>query len=564
MKKFLLLRLAGNMFFGGTKIDEHSKTQRIPPKSFVVGLLGNAMGYDRKADKCKLQALQDRLSYAIRIDKAGTFTNDFQTVDMDFVAKTAGIKIKNTKRIIKHNSFLSDGLYLLAISLDESNTPNDVSLDDLFHAIENQARTLFLGHKNCVPSLRLGLGVFDGDSFDDILARVPKLKNWTPSRFQQNNQKDVSNMGLEAWLPIESELDFESPNAFDQILSFSDDYDHDNKCYGGMRFMKRKFIELSNNQIDLGGRNFEYKNQEKIDDSNSISSIDSIVGMDNVVNLDPIDFVKDANSIDSEESNDLVNDTKQQEGLHEINLVVDKDKMLILAKKHRLYNTTLEMTNDSYASHILIACLFGHNAPKTFNVSSISEDLLEIKIYSMKSLDALKKIAYEKNEKDGVNKHSLTSVLWEKSKEKVVGVLEKGQKLEMTLTTNPIRRNDNKEVDAYVCFQNYIEMLKTNNAKSKDELEKLMSLTKEEIYQRWLMEKLVKFPSIKVENINVACIDVEKVSRKNAFKKNKVFEQPLVSFVLEIEILEPIEINSLQVGRQKSFGMGMMKISKNL
>jgi len=80
--KVLLLRLeAPLMAFGGVAIDNIGVTDQLPSASLLTGLLGNALGYQRK-DAIRLQALQNRLRYAVRADRRGHALQDFQTAQL--------------------------------------------------------------------------------------------------------------------------------------------------------------------------------------------------------------------------------------------------------------------------------------------------------------------------------------------------------------------------------------------------------------------------------------------------------------------------------------------------
>ena len=52
-----------------------------PIASLVAGLLGNALGYDHH-ESARLQRLQDRLRFAVRLDRRGEGLVDFHTVDL--------------------------------------------------------------------------------------------------------------------------------------------------------------------------------------------------------------------------------------------------------------------------------------------------------------------------------------------------------------------------------------------------------------------------------------------------------------------------------------------------
>ena len=81
--EYLFLRLAGPlMSFGGVKVDEHNVTERFPGAAMLVGLVGNALGWDHR-DADHLGRLQERLRFGARCDRAGSKLIDFHTVDLE-------------------------------------------------------------------------------------------------------------------------------------------------------------------------------------------------------------------------------------------------------------------------------------------------------------------------------------------------------------------------------------------------------------------------------------------------------------------------------------------------
>lgn len=86
----LLLRLdAPLMSFGAVTVDQINPTWRFPARSMLVGLLGNALGWDHR-DTGRLQALQARLRFAARWDAEPELLTEYQTVDLgqDFMMDT--------------------------------------------------------------------------------------------------------------------------------------------------------------------------------------------------------------------------------------------------------------------------------------------------------------------------------------------------------------------------------------------------------------------------------------------------------------------------------------------
>jgi CRISPR system Cascade subunit CasD len=81
-QQHLLLRLeAPLMSFGTTAVDHRRPVQAWPAVSMLTGLLANALGWQR-SDAQALDALQARIRWAARIDRAGVALSDFQTAQL--------------------------------------------------------------------------------------------------------------------------------------------------------------------------------------------------------------------------------------------------------------------------------------------------------------------------------------------------------------------------------------------------------------------------------------------------------------------------------------------------
>ncbi len=563
-KKFLVLRLAGTrLFFGKTRIDNHIKTNRIPSKSQIVGLLANALGYDRQ-DIDLQTSLQNRIEYAVRIDKAGVLEKEFQTVDGVLCHKNAGIdQAASFEKRLKYTTYLSDGIYLVAIELIASENPNDIVIENLWYALENPARDLFIGHKDCAPGMKIGLGIFEAESFEQMLTKIPQLTAWGQLATAPKN-------GFECWLPIQSESEFENLTAKDKIEEFNDEYDHTNKLYGGQRWMKRKFIDLASDKISLGGRNFE---NTKTNRSNiNIRNLDRNAAV--FVKSD-LDFPKNNNTQKGKStmrSVELVLEhEKPIETMYEITLLADTQTMKDLAISHKPSNVELletDFTKD-YIAHVLVSCLFGLKAPSTFFVQQFDENTVEIKMNSRYSLKELGHFAQIKNENDAKNRVSLDAVLWDYANERTLGNWQKGQSLKIEMVLNPVRRREEKYFDAYDTFQKYLSILRSseNPTMSAQEIDRLSNLSREDIYANWLLERFANLDCVKLENVTTIDFGIEYVARKNARRNLRTFGQPVARFIGDLTILDPTKMNELLaagVGRQKGFGRGMLKVVSSL
>lgn len=163
----LLLRLdAPLMSFGAVVVDQLNPVWRFPARSMLVGLLGNALGWDHR-DTDQLQGLQARLRFAARWDAEPELLTDYQTVDLGQASMVdTGWTTRGQREDRKGGSAATgthqrwrdhwaNGVATLAIALDGEGTP---TLDALASALLTPARPLFIGRKPCLPAAPLLIG----------------------------------------------------------------------------------------------------------------------------------------------------------------------------------------------------------------------------------------------------------------------------------------------------------------------------------------------------------------------------------------------------------------------
>lgn len=167
MQEHLLLRLqAPLMAFGGEAIDQRGVIRDLPAASMLTGLLANALGWAR-TDTERLDALQDRLVFAVRIDRPGIRIQDFQTAqlgkrDRGWTTRgvpegRAGGDATYDAPHLRYRDYHADAAVTVALRLDPAD--RDPTLAALASALDEPARPLFLGRKPCLPCDRLLLGV---------------------------------------------------------------------------------------------------------------------------------------------------------------------------------------------------------------------------------------------------------------------------------------------------------------------------------------------------------------------------------------------------------------------
>ncbi len=182
----VLLRFdAPLMSFGGVVVDQHNKTDPLPYRAMLAGLLANALGLTRR-DHAQLAALQARVRYAARRDRKGSPLVDYQTVDFDpqgsmasdlgwttrgeLEERKGGEASDGTHIRLRH--YLADAIVTVALTLDP---PGDApSLRAVSEALRAPARPLFLGRKCCVPSGPVWLGEMAATSLRHALETTPR------------------------------------------------------------------------------------------------------------------------------------------------------------------------------------------------------------------------------------------------------------------------------------------------------------------------------------------------------------------------------------------------------
>lgn len=193
----VLLRFdAPLMSFGGVVVDQHNKTDPLPYRAMLTGLLANALGFTRR-DEAALAALQTRIRYAARRDRKGALLIDYQTVDFDpngpmasdlgwttrgeLEERKGGEASEGTH--IRYRHYLADAIVTVALTLDPPD--DEPSLRAVSEALRAPARPLFLGRKCCLPSGPVWLGEAKAPSLRQALEQTPRaggLRRGDPMR----------------------------------------------------------------------------------------------------------------------------------------------------------------------------------------------------------------------------------------------------------------------------------------------------------------------------------------------------------------------------------------------
>ena len=158
MQHIIINLQAALMSFGMVKVDRLGTTNLFPTTSMLTGLLGNALGYDRREGQ-RLQHLQDRLVHAARVDRAQeTLLREYQTAAMHRGERAWTPTGEPEERAGGEYSlqqlwqeYLQDAHITVALRLEPPG--GHPSLEDLALALQASERPLFIGRKHCLPNL---------------------------------------------------------------------------------------------------------------------------------------------------------------------------------------------------------------------------------------------------------------------------------------------------------------------------------------------------------------------------------------------------------------------------
>jgi CRISPR-associated protein Cas5/CasD subtype I-E len=143
------------MSFGAARLDRFPSQFEVPPSSLLAGMLGAALGVERRQVEI-LQALQDGLGWAAVVINPGRTIRDFQTADL---AKprmtgpmwtTSGIPRQRegsgiTEKRIVERPYLA-GAHVEVVLWDLG---LPTGLAEIREALGSPARPVYLGRSNC-------------------------------------------------------------------------------------------------------------------------------------------------------------------------------------------------------------------------------------------------------------------------------------------------------------------------------------------------------------------------------------------------------------------------------
>ena len=179
--RHLIVNLQAPMmvFFGSVRVDRYGATNPFPTTSTLTGMLGNALGYERR-DIHDLQALQDRLIHASRIDRANSqLLREYQTASIRkgerawTATGTPEVREGGDQYRLQQmwQDYLQDARITVALRLEPDDARPD--LDDIAQALRKPERPLFIGKKHCIPTAPMMAGFQEADSVLEAVALWP-------------------------------------------------------------------------------------------------------------------------------------------------------------------------------------------------------------------------------------------------------------------------------------------------------------------------------------------------------------------------------------------------------
>jgi CRISPR system Cascade subunit CasD len=186
MPRLLMLSLAAPlMAFGREMIDQNGPTREGPDASMLTGLVANALGWER-GEHGKLQRLQDRLEFGVRIDRDGEELRDFQTAQLSRADRGWTTRGRPEERAggaatydsphIRLRHYRADAALAVALLLQDAQEPP--TLEEIALAFDEPMRPLFIGRKPCLPAAPIFVGLVEAEGIVEALLqdRGPGLR----------------------------------------------------------------------------------------------------------------------------------------------------------------------------------------------------------------------------------------------------------------------------------------------------------------------------------------------------------------------------------------------------
>lgn len=147
-------------------------TDTMPSLSGVVGIIANALGRFRAEP---ISDIASGAELAVRADRPGSLLRDFHTVGTPgryAMASSTGKHLKHP--VVTDRYYLSDAAFLVVYTPP----PDGMPAVDVFEALLNPSRPLYLGRRSCPPSERVAVTVLAGEQpVEEVFSQAKLLRS---------------------------------------------------------------------------------------------------------------------------------------------------------------------------------------------------------------------------------------------------------------------------------------------------------------------------------------------------------------------------------------------------
>lgn len=216
--KFLVFHLHGPLAsWGDIAVGEVRPSFAAPTRSALLGLLAAAKGI-RREEQSRLDALAEQLSFAVRVDHAGTFIEEYQTISLP---KGRGHESARTRKeelwyskentLQTYRGHYTDAAYTVFVT-----STDEKLLSDLQQALKTPTFVPYLGRKACpldIPMIprvisETGLGdalVSAQSEFPQAVLALFQGTNVSPRRRQDVPRRVIADASFDTWKPLSTE-----------------------------------------------------------------------------------------------------------------------------------------------------------------------------------------------------------------------------------------------------------------------------------------------------------------------------------------------------------------------
>lgn len=197
------------MSFGGSSFDARPDALRLPGRSMITGLIGNALGLTR-ADGKALNAIENSIEVQVAVLRRGFESVDFQTTNLQSrhmvgpMWTSKGIPFERAGsteamvRTLKHVPYQADAHFACFVEFarDAHYTP-----EEILESLQVPVRPLFLGRVANIPAAPIGHSIVEAEN----IAAAIEICGFTADEIWETREPE--NGGIEE-LDMSSYKDF--------------------------------------------------------------------------------------------------------------------------------------------------------------------------------------------------------------------------------------------------------------------------------------------------------------------------------------------------------------------